>query len=225
MKAISISFLFFFISVSILAQKDTLQLGDRYAEDQIYATISYAQFFNQPTTIFKSNFSYGLSAGYLKDISLNKKGTIAMAIGFGYGFDYFNHKLTVQEVNSTTLFSDQTGNESNIFTSQNLELPFELRWRTSNATKYDFWRIYAGIKFLYNLSNNFKFIDTNNSVFNSSNVSSYNKLQYGLTLSTGYDEFNFHIFYGLSPVFKDSTLNGENINTKILKVGLVFYLL
>jgi len=46
-----------------------------------------------------------------------------------------------------------------------------------------------------------------------------------VTLSAGYDEFNIHIFYGLTPVFKDSNLNGEEINTKILKFGLVFYFL
>ena len=114
---------------------------------------------------------------------------------------------------------------SNLFTSHNLEFPLELRWRTSTATKYNFWRVYTGIKFFYNLSNKFQFDDESNTTYKYSNISNYNRLQYGLTLSTGYDEFNINIFYGLTPVFKGSNLNGEKIDTKILKFGLIFYIL
>ena len=85
--------------------------------------------------------------------------------------------------------------------------------------------MYTGIKFFYNLSNKFQFDDESNTTYKYSNISNYNRLQYGLTLSTGYDEFNINIFYGLTPVFKGSNLNGEKIDTKILKFGLIFYIL
>ncbi len=32
-------------------------------------------------------------------------------------------------------------------------------------------------------------------------------------------------FMGLTPIFKGSNLNGEEIDTKILKFGLIFYIL
>ncbi|WP_299062856.1 porin family protein [uncultured Polaribacter sp.] len=218
--------LLFLTAVSVtFAQKDSLKLGDRYADDQIYASISYAQFYNQPTPIFKSNFSYSLSLGFIKDFILNKEGTISVAGGVGYGFDFFNHKLKVQEINNTTIFSSDAAISSNLFQSHNLEFPLEFRWRTSTANKYDFWRIYGGVKFLYNMSNQFQFDDTNGATFNYNNISNYNKLQYGLTLSAGYDEFNFNIFYGLTPVFENATINGEEINSKILKFGMIFYFL
>ncbi|QVY64136.1 porin family protein [Polaribacter sp. Q13] len=211
--------------IGSFAQKDSLELGNRYADDQIYVTVSYAQFFDQPTEISKSNFSYSLSLGFLKDVILNKQGSISVAAGVGYGFDFFNHKLKVTEINNTTAFTSDDEISANLFKSHNLEFPLELRWRTSTANKYSFWRVYAGIKFLYNLSNTFQFEDATGTTFKYSDVSNYNKFQYGLTLSTGYDEFNINLYYGLTPIFNNSTINGEVINSKVLKFGLIFYIL
>jgi len=74
------------------------------------------------------------------------------------------------------------------------------------------------------LSNNFKFSDQDNS-FSYRNVSSYNRWQYGLTLSAGYDVFTAHIYYGLNPILKNSSLDTVNISSKIMRIGLIFYLL
>jgi hypothetical protein len=220
------SFLFVMLfGLVSFAQRDSLPVNSRYADDQLYISVSYAQFIDQPSVISKSNFSYGLSVGFMKDVILNKQGTFSIAAGFGYGFDFFNHKLKVEKLNDIPVFSKDNSISNNLFKSSNLEFPIEVRWRTSTANKYDFWRIYTGVKFFYNLSNHFKFEDEAGSRFNYSNISSYNKFQYGLTLSTGYDEFNINVFYGLTPIFSNSIIDGEKINTKILKFGLIFYLL
>ena len=218
---------FFLVSISSIsfAQKDSLQLGDKYADDQIYAAISYAQLYSQPNQINKSGFSYAMSAGFIKDIILNKKGSISMALGVGYGYNFFNHKLKVEELNNQTFFSSDNTLLSNKMRLHHLEFPLEIRWRTSSANKYKFWRIYTGFKFLYNFSNKFEFIDANNSLIPYSDVSSYNKFKYGLTLSAGYDAFNIHVFYGLTPIFKNATINNEAINTKAITFGLIFYIL
>ena len=225
MKTVLSLLLLFGFVASLNAQKDSLNVGDRYADDQIYASISYAQFYDQPTLISKSIFSYSFSTGFIKDLILNKQGSISVAAGIGYGFDFLNHKLKVEEINNSTSFSFDDTISSNLFKAHNLEFPIELRWRTSSVNKYDFWRVYAGVKFLYNISNSFQFEDASSNSFKYSNISNYNKLQYGLTLSAGYDEFNINVFYGLSPIFENSNLNGESINTKLLKFGLIFYIL
>ena len=219
--------LLYFLLITFLtfAQKDSLRLGDRYADDQIYISVSYSQLYDQPTGITKSNFSYALSGGFIKDIILNKSGSIAIAGGIGLGYDFFNHELKVDEVGRTTVFTNDITTSKNIFKSYNLEFPFEIRWRTSTAIKYNFWRIYTGVKFLYNLDNNFQYIDANSNLIKYRKVSSYNKLQYGLTISAGYDAFTMNVFYGLSPVFKNGLLNGKVVDTKILKFGLIFYFL
>ena len=208
----------------IFAQKDSLQLGDNYAEDQIYASISYAQFFKQPAGVSKSGFSYSISTGFMKDVILNQKGSFSFAVGVGYGFDFFNHNIEVREINDETIFATAVGTSSNTFKSHNLEFPFELRWRTSNAIKYDFWRIYTGVKFLYNFSNTFRF-EENGTHFSYKNISAYNNFQYGITFSVGYDVINLHVFYNLTPIFKNATINTESVDTSILKFGLIFYIL
>ena len=205
-------------------QKDSLSLGDRYADDQLYLAVSYAQLINQPTTITRSSFSYALSAGFIKDITLNQEGTFSFGLGVGYGYLNINHQLRVEEINGTNIFGNSTGLTDNTFTVQNLEFPLEIRWRTSSSNKYDFWRIYTGIKFLYNLGNRFEFIDNSNR-FSYKNVSAFNNFQYGLTLSVGYDAINAHLFYGLTPIFSEGSFNNESINTKILQFGIIFYIL
>jgi hypothetical protein len=225
MKQSVILFYFLVFPMFVFSQKDSLALGDKYSDDQIYVSVSYSQFNKQPSTVTKSNFSYSLSGGFMKDISLNKMGTIAIAAGFGYGFDFFNHKLKVNEVNGKTVFTLDNTISDNVFKAHNLEFPFEIRWRTSTAKKYNFWRIYSGIKFLYNLNNQFQYEDINGKQIKYSDVSSYNKLQYGLTISAGYDAFNMNVFYGLTSIYKNGNIDGESINTQILKFGLIFYFL
>jgi len=218
-------FLFFgFLFTSINAQKDSLQLGDRYAEDQLYVLISYNQLFDQPNQVKGSGFSYGLSAGFIKDFILNKEGSFSIGLGFGYNFDSFNHGLKVSQINNEVTFEIDNALTSNKLSTSNLEFPFEIRWRGSNANKYRFWRVYAGVKATYNLSNSFKYNNGAQSfVFN--NVSRYNKWQYGLTLSIGYDAFTAHMYYGLNSILKDSSIGTTDISTKIMRIGLIFYLL
>jgi len=113
----------------------------------------------------------------------------------------------------------------NKFTTYLVELPFELRWRTSTPSDYNFWRIYPGFKVGYLLYNSTKFkSEAGNEKL--SNIDEFNKIQYGLTLSAGYGTWNFHVYYGLNSVFNDTaTLDGEVVVMKSLKIGLIFYIL
>jgi len=217
---------FFFIGCSSIAfsQKDSLQLGSKYAEDQLYFLISYNQLFDQPSLVKGSGFSYGLSAGFMKDLILNKKGSISLALGFGYNYDLLNHGLTIAEENNEVTFQVDNSGAINTLTIHNLEFPFEFRWRNSDAQTYKFWRVYMGVKASYNVSNNFKFTDQSNS-FSYKNVSRFNSWQYGLTLSVGYDVFTAHMYYGLTPMLKDTMLGTTDIFSKTMRIGLIFYFL
>lgn len=218
-------FLFFIAySITTFAQKDSLVLGDRYAEDQLYAMISYNQLFNQPALVKGSGFSYGLSTGFMKDFILNNQGSISIALGLGYNFDSLNHGLIITKENNEVTFQLDNTLASNKLLAHNLEFPFEIRWRDSNANTYKFWRVYMGLKASYNLSNNFKFIDGTDS-FSFRNVSRYNSWQYGITLSVGYDVFTAHAYYGLNPILKDTSFGLPDISSKIMRIGLIFYLL
>ena len=57
-------------------------------------------------------------------------------------------------------------------------------------------------------------------------IEDFNKIQFGLTLSIGYNTWNLHLYYALNPIFsKDASLDGNSIDLKAIKVGLMFYIL
>lgn len=225
MKKVIVVFAIFSATFSF-AQKDSLALGEHYADDQLYFLMSYNQLFNQPNTVKASGFSYSLSTGFIKDIILNNSGSFSLGLGVGYSYDFFNHGLKVSRSNGQTSFEIDNALISNKLLSHNIEFPLEFRWRNSTAQKYSFWRIYAGLKASYNFANTFRFDDgTNISTFK--NIPEFTNWQLGLTLSVGYDAFTAQMYYGLNSIFSDAKISGtnEDINTKILKVGLIIYLL
>lgn len=218
MKQVVILFLVF-LSINSHAQKDSLQIGDRYWEDQLYLNISFNTLTNQPNKIDENTFSFGFSGGYIKDIPLIKSSKIAIGIGLGYSFDSFNYRLKI--VYPTNLNLDDSIIADNL-KLHNIEMPIQFRIRTSTVNTYSFWRIYTGIKLSYNLSNNFN--NTNSAIIiNTNSLPEYRKFQTGLTLSTGYSTFNFHAYYGLTSIFKNGF--SDKNNTNIVRIGLSFYLL
>lgn len=215
--------LVFFYSSFTFAQKDSLQLGDPYLQDQLYFGVTFNQLFNQPETVSGSGFSYGVNLGYIKDISLVKSGRLALGLGVGYAYDSFNHSFKIQQLNSNIVLEANTASSNDLLTHA-LEFPLEFRWRTSNANKYKFWRIYSGVKFSYNLKNTFHYVD--GSVLTKyTNIDRFNKWQYGLTISAGYATFNFNMYYGLTPLLNDANLGTKTINTQVMKIGILFYFL
>lgn len=207
-------------------QKDSLDIGDTYFEDQLYLDISYNVLFNQPESISPSSFSFGIAFGYIRDIPFNSKGTVALGVGLGYGYDSFNHGLKPLINDSLTSFDlPDLRISNNSFSSHNIDLPIQVRIRNSDVNIYNFWRLYVGIKQSYNFSNQFRYLENDVSV-RYNNLSYYNKWQTGLTFSGGYGTFNFYFYYGLTPIFKNAVLfNGTPIQTKMYKIGLSFYLL
>lgn len=224
MKKNCITFLALLITLLGYAQKDSLQLGDSYWEDQLYIGVTYNQLYNQPTNVVENGFSFGISGGYIKDIPLTLQGDIALGIGLGYAYNTFNHGFKISNVGNNVVFETAANIPSNKLKIHDIELPIEFRWRTSTANKYKFWRIYGGIKLSYNLKNAFNYSDaTGTTTF--SNVARYQKFQYGLTLAGGYAAFNVYVYYGLTPMLKDANLGLQQINTKTIRMGLVFYIL
>ena len=58
------------------------------------------------------------------------------------------------------------------------------------------------------------------------NIEDFNKFQYGLTLSGGYNTWNIHLYYSLAPLLKGSALlDNQAIKFRPLRVGVVFYIL
>ena len=209
---------------------DTLAVvDDRYREDQFYVSVTYNLLGNKPDGVSQSGFSSGYHFGFIRDMPFNKRRNLAIGVGIGLSSNSYNQTLLISEADNdyqyTILNDSEIQYTKNKFTTYLLEFPIEFRWRTSTATNYDFWRIYAGIKFGYVLFNSSKFNSTSGDIKLSS-IKDFNAFQYGLTFSAGYSNISFHLYYGLNEIFKDATLaDGKSVDINSVRIGLMFYIL
>ncbi|WP_160130658.1 porin family protein [Kordia antarctica] len=231
MKHIVIGILVFFFGLNyVIAQeqvRDTIA-DENYREDQFYIGITYNILQNRPSGISQNNLSNGIHLGVIRDFPINKKRNKAIGIGLGYSYNSYFHNLKATKTDIGITYEAIDNDESfkrNKYRTHVVELPIEYRWRTSTASDYKFWRIYGGFKVGYIFSGISKFVgDTERIRFQNDDL---NRLQYGLTLSAGYNTWNFHVYYGLNSMFKNNTMtvSGEQFDMNTIKVGLMFYIL
>ena len=222
----------FFIGYFGFSQNDNAdktELYKNYREDQFYVSVTYNLLNMMPSGVSQNGFSSGFHFGFIRDMPINDKRDFAFGLGLGISTNSYNQNLFIEESNNNILYSIIDESEVNVsknkFTTYLVEVPFEIRWRTSTPTDYNFWRIYTGFKVGYLFYNSTKFKSDAGNV-NLSNINDFNKLQYGLTLSAGYGTWNFHVYYGLNSIFDNNAkLNGETIDMKSVKIGLMFYIL
>jgi hypothetical protein len=208
---------------------DNTELYKNYREDQFYFSITYNLLNEKPNRVNQNGFSTGFHFGFIRDMPINEKRNMAIGIGLGLSTNSYNHNVSILETNNNITFGIIDESEVNVsknkFTTYLLEVPFEFRFRKSTPTNYKFLRIYPGFKLGYVFYNSSKFRSDNGDV-KLSNIDAFNKLQYGLTLSAGYGTWNFHAYYGLNPIFDNSSrLEGDSIDMKSFKIGLMFYIL
>ena len=226
----------FLYSLATLAQitsepllRDSLGYSP-YLEDQFYIGLTYNILLDQPPNVNQRNLSYGLQGGFIKDIPINKKRTVAVGIGLGYGvYSYYTNLRAIEALDGIdyTVITDIDSLKRNKVETHMLELPLEFRWRNSTASEYSFWRIYAGVKLGYVLGGRSKYISNKT---NGERASFYNtdirRFHYGLTFNFGYNTFNLHAYYALNGLFNDGVMvDGTEIAMKPLRIGLIFYIL
>ena len=204
----------------------TIEQDSLYREDQFYLSVTYNALINLPDNVSQNSFSTGIHLGAIRDFPLNKQRTIALGLGFGYSFNSFNQNIKVSgsSPSTYTILEDSNFSKNN-FTQHFLEIPIEFRWRTSNSERYKFWRLYTGLKMGYLIASKSVFNDASGSD-NQKNLTDLNRLQYGLTMSVGYNTWNGYVYYGLNPLFDSvSTTDLQPIDMTALKIGLIFYIL
>lgn len=209
---------------------DSSVVDHKYREDQFYFAITYNFLQKKPSEIKQSGFSSGLHFGVIRDFPFNDRRNKAIGVGLGLSINSYNQNMLISEDHQgeyhyEIIDGNTISMRRNKFTTYLVELPLQLRWRTSTATDYKFWRIYTGIKVGYVFYNSSKFVGSIEDV-RLYNIDDFDKLQYGLTFSAGYSTWNFHVYYGLNPIFRKSALlDGNPINLNSVKVGLIFYVL
>ena len=223
--------LFLFVFAAAFAQEkeipDFEAVDSLYREDQFYFSFTYNILNQKDAGISQNKFSPGVSIGFLRDMPINEDRTIAIAVGLGYALNNYNYNLIASNTGSDvgySLVGTDSGYDKNRLSLHFVELPIEFRWRTSTYESHKFWRVYTGIKFGYLFYDRAIYEDGNGKEIVTNNPD-LNKFRYGVYLATGYNTWNFNIYYGLNPVFKSATLDGEKLDMRTLNIGLMFYIL
>lgn len=223
---------FLLFSIYSIAQDSIpkISVDSLYREDQFYIGVSYNVFAIIPSGVDPEGISAGFQIGFLRDIPLNKKRNLAFAIGAGFTYDQYGQNLLINEnaqgnTTYTILESDQDF-KRNRFSLSVIEAPIEFRWRSSTATEYKFWRVYAGFRVGYTIWNQSSFKDSVD-IIRVTNISEFEKLRLGTSLSIGYNKFNLFAYYSINPFFNENAIteDGQNVNFHGIKLGLMFYIL
>ena len=214
---------------SILGQEDSKkELDNLYREDQFYFGVTYNLLEKLPKGMSQNGFSSGFHIGFIRDMPINNSRTLSFGLGLGYSTNSFNQNLLISKDQQGVISYEILENSSftkNKFSIHLVEIPFQFRWRTSSSNSYKFWRIYSGLKLGYIFASKSKFKGSPDNI-ELKNSDDFDKIQYGLTLSIGYNTWNAYLYYGLNPIFKNKvTINEESIDINAIKIGLIFYIL
>ena len=203
------------------------KIDSLYREDQFYVGITYNLVTNAPSSFRQKGFSSGISAGFLRDMPINKNRTYAIAVGAGLSYANYQQNLVINDESGAAAYEIRSGSEISKGKLEQLfiELPIEFRWRNSTPTSYKFWRIHTGFKLQYLIFDKSRF-EGDDFSYRVTNNNDLNKLQFGPYIAVGFNTWNFQAYYGVNPMFKNVTTNeGEAVKMKTLNIGLMFYVL
>jgi hypothetical protein len=202
----------------------------KYREDQFYIGVTYNLLSDVPTGVKVRGLSGGIQFGFLRDMPINKRRSLAIAIGAGITYNVYGQLLFIGEAPDgqtifTVLDDKKVDFSRNSFSSSTIEVPIEFRWRSSTPDIYKFWRIYAGFRIGYAYWHKSAFKQPGNNVYQT-DIPEYDKLRLGTSLTLGYNSFNLIASYSINPFFKDAiTTDGQEVNFRTIQVGMVFYIL
>ena len=222
----------FFVSLLLLISfsisfSQTNDVDNKYLEDQFYLGLYYSTLTSSPENFNQNKFSSTLNFGFIRDLPLNNERNFGVGIGAGLSLSSSSSNLKLNELNNVISGEIVSGEDftKNKWNTSSIEIPFEIRWRTSTPTNYKFWRVYAGIKTSYLLSSKYKFESLNNNY--SLKDLPFRKTQSGITVNAGNNTWNLGLYMGLNPIFNEEfgQNNPELKDLKEFKLGLIFYIL
>lgn len=221
-------FISFILVINFLVSYSQVSdVDNNYLEDQFYLGLYYSTLTSSPENFNQNKFSSTLNFGFIRDIPFNKQRNFGVGLGAGLSFSSSSSNLKLSELNNVINGEIVSGEDftKNKWNTSSIEIPFEIRWRTSTPTNYKFWRVYFGIKTSYLLKSKYKFESVNTDY--SIQTLPLRKTQSGITVNAGNNTWNLGLYMGLNPIFnKEFGQNNPEIkDLKEFKLGLVFYIL
>ena len=195
-------------------------------EDQFYFSFTYNILRYKPTGIKQNKFAPSFSGGFLRDMPINKRRNFSIAAGLGYSINNYNYNLLIDKSAEKLRYfpNDTIAFDKNKLILHYIDLPIEIRWRTSRPESHIFWRIYGGVKLSYLVFDRQKF-QNDNMKYTVSKNADLNKFQVGTYMAIGNNTWNVVAYYGLTPLYKSAESNGEPVDLQTLNIGLMFYIL
>ena len=216
--------LVFFLSFLLVAYKASAQrdsLSTKYREDQFYISFGL-QLQKENINGFKQNgFSNNFQVGFVRDIPLNDDGGIAIGLGVGYAYNRLISNLNLVSEDNHLIFSIKD-NDENSQTYSSLVIPLSFRVRTSTPDRTDFWRVYGGMKYMFNFGENYR--PFYGKSFQSDFIKNTNTVVF---LSMGYNTWNIYFEYDINSIYQSEVkfLDGKYPHIQTIKLGLIFYIL
>ncbi len=211
-------------SQEIETEKSVTKVDSLYREDQFYGSMSFSMMQTKPQSYSVTKLSAGFSAGFLRDMPINKSRTIAIAAGLGASYNKFVHNLVINsEYNYEMLSTNEY--DRNKLELTTIDLPIELRWRNSTPESHRFFRIYSGVKMSYVAFSKSRLI-VGGETFKIRNNPDITNFRTSVYLAIGYNTWNFYGSYGLTPIFKSNAkVDSQEIGLNNVNLGLMFYIL
>lgn len=180
--------------------------------DHVVIDVNHDRFQTLPDGITQSYLSVGVDAYIFHDHPVNKKGTLAWALGLGFsGMNVHHNGQFIYNVIGddiiTTLepYPEGLNIKKNKISLNYVEVPFELRIRTMNTSIEERnvanFRFYLGFKggVLVNSHTKYKDDETKIKIYDINNLLLY---RYGPTLRLGFKKLSLHAFYSLTSIFE-----------------------
>lgn len=195
-----------------------------YREDQFYFGLTYNLLQNRTQGISQNSFSAGINMGFLRDIPLNKRRNVAIAVGVGYAFSNYRTNLFIANSDKGATYHVAQDFDKSKLSLHYIELPIEFRWRTSTPKNTQFWRIYTGFKLSYMTFNRSQ-VTGDFPTQTLRNNPDFKKFLSTVYMSIGHGTLNFYVSYTLNPLFDNAYIEGNKLEMTSLNLGLMFYIL
>ena len=168
----------------------------------------------------QNRLSHTFSLGLVRDMPINPARNLAFGLGLGLNYNvvYTNLKFT-NDMGATTFVSSDVINQ---WSSMDVEIPLELRWRSSTPMNYQFWRIYTGVV------DTTRVCKTTHKYSSCRSITSLSvqKFRLALRLNVGNNTWNLTYTHPIDSFFDfDKSAHNKSFSQlKTAKLGLVFYI-
>lgn len=213
-------FVMFFLAVLCChAQEETRS----FREDQIYFSASYPYFSEAPNDLIQNKLSHSFSLGFIRDMPVNNKRTVALGLGIGWDYTkiYNNFRFDLEDSQIVARPFEEVY-EQNHLTMHSIAIPLEFRWRNATETRHAFWRVHTGIALHIPLQLNSHYITSGGTNYKSALPLNDTFLRWNVHF--GFNTWNISIAHDVQPWAVSAAPNGT-FDIRFTKIGLIFYIL